>query len=126
MIKTYKNFSIFKYPDANPESNPKAPSHYMIATDEKFSGKVEVGALWVKEGNYGKFLSGLMGKEWKGKDKDGKDMEKFAYVIVKENDLMELIAQANGKGKDNFDLPEAKGTWNPSEEKDINLEDIPF
>lgn len=63
----------------------KMPTHAIIAATSDYKTKATVGALWAKEGQYGKFLSG----ELKNKvEKDGKTFP--GYSIVEDSYLAEL------------------------------------
>ena len=40
-----------------PEVDGKMPSHAIVASDDKYENKTQVGKLWLKSGQYGNFLS---------------------------------------------------------------------
>lgn len=68
------------------------PTHDLIASDENYENKVNVGAMWTaiakdNEGNDYKFLSGKLSKSrtHEGKDYDG-------YVIITEKEYKEYIS----------------------------------
>ena len=67
-----------------PEAGSKQASHAIIASDEKFENKTQVGKLWLKTGQYGNFLSGGLdnGRIYEGKEYDG-------YVIITEKEYNE-------------------------------------
>ena len=73
----------------------KMPSHAIIAATADYKEKATVGALWLKTGDYGNFLSG----ELKSKgEKDGKVFP--GYCIVEDgyvNGLLEKIRQFEAK-----------------------------
>ena len=88
MITKYKNISISKIKDSN--DNPKAPTHSIVVSDKDYQNKQTVGKLWTKEGNYGKFLAGVMSdtRTFNEKPYEG-------YCIVNERELDALIKKAS-------------------------------
>lgn len=64
-----------------PEVGGKQPSHAIIASDEKYENKVQVGKLWLKAGQYGNFLSGQLDIE---RDFEGKHYDGYVLLTLKE------------------------------------------
>lgn len=79
----------------------KMPSHSIIAATSDYKEKATVGALWLKTGDFGNFLSGELKGEY---EKDGKVFP--GYCIVEDgyiNGLLEKIRQFEAKiPKDDF------------------------
>lgn len=96
MIKTYKNFSIFRKKNTLKENSP---THTISTKDgEEF---IEIGSCWTKDYINGKFLSCQLSKAWVN-DKDNTKSRK-SYVIVAEEDLNNLIEIASGIVKKNVE-----------------------
>lgn len=79
----YKQITVGKVSDHNGESNK--PTHVLKVSLEG-SKPLIVGKLWTKDGQYGKFLSGVMGNEFKG------EKGTFpGYCIVEDSYLQSLV-----------------------------------
>lgn len=89
-MKIWKNITVSKATDGGVES--KLPTHRLVVTDEKYQNKTDVGSFWTREGNYGKFLSGKMGDARSYTNKEGIKVNVPGYVIVREDELNELLA----------------------------------
>lgn len=87
-MQIYKNITISKIND-DASTDPKKPSHNLTVSDKDYQNKINVGRLWTKESQYGKFLSGKMSDFYQGKEKafDG-------YVIVSEQELEKVLKLA--------------------------------
>lgn len=106
----YKNISVSKLKDV-PEVNSKLPTHTLTIADKDFQNKKVAGKLWTKEGQYGKFLSGIMSDDWK--NKEGVNISGYSIISNKYLEFL-LKNQSEIKGQ-GLEL-----------EDDINLEDVPF
>lgn len=122
-MQVFKNVTISKVTDGGVG---KMPSHNLVVTDEKYENKKTVGSLWTKESTYGKFLSGKMNDPRSYTNKEGNEVALPGYVIVREDELAELMAKADNKhavndetAKKIFDKP-----LTPTEQ--INMDEIPF
>ncbi len=110
MITTYKNFSIFKGKGDN--TDPKTPSHNVsMKVGESYA---IVGAMWTKENQYGKFLSGKLQDAWVDHTNNSKTRKGF--VIVAEDELNALIKE----------LKSLKGEVENVPELDVINDNIPF
>lgn len=115
-----KNITIAKKKEVKAATHP---THDIVASDEKYENKTEVGAMWTRvttdnEGNQYKFLSGTLSKERKGTD--GKDYD--GYVLITEKDYREYqnLKLQNQATVDKMVEPrEDTGEV-------ANIEDIPF
>ena len=117
-MKIYRNITVSKISDHG--GNAKAPTHALVASDDKYQNKVTVGKFWTKEGTYGKFLSGSMSDKYVS-EKDGQTVEYPAYVIVEERELVELLTKGIKPEKEDALFEEAM-----ERDQNIRLEDIPF
>lgn len=126
-MQTYKNITIFKKDNGGDE---KKPTHDITANtklpDGTYSKSINVGSMWTREGQNGKYLSGMLNneREYEGKVFDG-------YVLIKESDYKKLLKMAESLlQKTNSPLQEGYPTevelGVPSVSDDINPEDIPF
>ncbi len=91
-MNTIKNFAIFK---AKQNENTKLPTHSISAKigDEY----VVIGGCWTKDGNNGKFLSAKLSDAWVNTEDNTKSRK--SYVIVAEEDLIELQKLASAQDK---------------------------
>lgn len=94
-MKIYKNITIGKV--LNGSEDPKYPTHNLVCSEEGFKNKVTAGSLWTKEGQNGRFLSGVMGDARTYTNKEGVEVKVSGYVIVQEDELNALIAKAESK-----------------------------
>jgi len=76
-----------------PEVDGKIPSHAIIACDDKYENKTQVGKLWLKSGQYGNFLSGQLDKE---RTTDA-GVTYQGYVLITEKEYNELKSNATGE-----------------------------
>lgn len=132
MIKRYKNIAVGKISDH--AGTGKTPTHSLTVSEADFKGKKTVGSLWTKDGNYGKFLSGLMSKERTYKTPEGEEKFFEGYCIVSEKELDELeatIKEIMGKENHNdnwgtFNSPNANMDNFEVKDETIDEKDIPF
>jgi len=111
----YTKLTLKKLTD-NPKVGDKTPSHALIAANNDFTKKVKIGAMWLRQGEYGQYLSGQLNDEprtWK--DKDGNEHTDEAYVIISRKDYDDLLA-----------LKQPKVVLTEKEEGHANLDNIPF
>lgn len=120
-MKIWKNIAVAKASDGGLES--KLPTHRLTAVDENYQHRIDVGSFWTKEGAYGKFLSGVMNSNKTYKDKDGNDVAVVGYVIVREDELNELI---NGKQSTLADIGEVKEKVDFTPNVNEIIDEIPF
>lgn len=80
------NITLNKIVDT-PQAGDKNPSHRLVASDEKYQNKTTVGAMWLKTGQNGNFLSGSFSKTSTGTD--GKEYQ--GYVLVTEKEYAEYL-----------------------------------
>ena len=97
MDKTiYKNISVSKLSD-QAEVNTKRTTHSVNISDSSFQNKKTAGDLWTKEGQYGKFLSGVLKENKEYKDKEGNLKLQKGYSIISDEYLKELIDNQGGE-----------------------------
>lgn len=90
----------------SPKAGDKLPSHAIIASDDKYQNKTQIGKLWLKAGDYGPYLSGELAKDYT----NDAGVKYNGYVIIT---LKEYAAL---KG-----TPEVK-----ADTGEVNIDDIPF
>lgn len=88
----YTKLTLQKLSDA-PVAGDTKPSHAVIASTSDYKNKVRVGAMWLKKGDYGNYLSGQLNEEPRTyKDKEGNEKTDEAYVIITKKEYLDLIA----------------------------------
>lgn len=120
-MKIWKNITVSKASDGGLES--KFPTHRLVVTDENYQNKVDVGSFWTRESNYGKFLSGKMGDARSYTNKEGVKVDVPGYVIVREDELNELLY---GKQPTLAEVADAKENVNFTPSVNDPLEDMSF
>lgn len=95
--------SIQKVQDT-PEVGSKKPTHNLVASNDKYENKTIIGKLWVKEGQYGKFLSGELSK---ARTYEGKEYDGYVILTQKEYDSLKGTPSSDDTGevKDLSDIP---------------------
>jgi len=80
----------------------KMPTHAVIASTPDFKNKVTVGALWLKEGEFGMFLSGELKNETIKDDKKypGYSIVEDSYLQLLQDKIKNLEAQIPKSGFD--------------------------
>lgn len=73
----------------------KMPTHAIVATTDDYKNKITVGKLWLKESEYGNFLSGEMSKEstHEGKTYKGYSIVEDGYLNALKETIKNLEAQ---------------------------------
>lgn len=73
----------------------KQPTHAIVATTDDYKDKITVGKLWLKESQYGNFLSGEMSKEsiYEGKTYKGYSIVEDGYLNALKETIKNLEAQ---------------------------------
>lgn len=73
----------------------KQPTHAIVATTDDYKEKITVGKLWLKESQYGNFLSGEMSKEtiYEGKTYKGYSIVEDGYLNALKETIKNLEAQ---------------------------------
>lgn len=88
----FTNISLKKLVD-NPTVDSKQPSHAIIASTSDFKEKIIAGKLWMREGEWGKYLSGSLNKEnRKFQKKDGTEGTELGYVIISRDEYNRLVS----------------------------------
>lgn len=97
------------------------PTHDIVASDEKYENKTNVGSLWTKvaqtkDGVDYKFLSGGLSKT---RTHEGKEYDGYVIITEKEwNEYQALKLQRNASAVKVSSFDPSTG--------EVNIEDIPF
>lgn len=107
-MQIYKNITVSKLKEQS--GDPKKPTHSIVVSDSNYENKKNVGKMWTKEGQFGKFLSGVLDTERQTEHGfyDG-------FVILTEKDYKTLLEGKKDKIEDTPSSTNNTGEANPDD-----------